>query len=76
MAKNIEIRNLRIYLDDADFALEIISGCKIQKSTLIQTPEVNWLTFDPASMDEHIEGSIREILNYIFDLRKRITLAL
>ena len=71
MVKKIEIRNLRLYLDDSDFASEIINGCRIQKSTFIQNPEVNWLTFDPVSMDKHIERSVREILNHIFDLRKQ-----
>jgi len=70
MAKKIEIRDLRIYLDDADFAHEIVNGCIIQKSTLVQ-PELTWLTFDAVNMDKRIDGSIREIFNYTFDLRKQ-----
>jgi len=71
MVKKIEIRNLRLYLDDNDFSSEIINGCGVQKSTFIQNPEMNWLAFDPVNMDKHIDSSVREILNHIFDLRKQ-----
>jgi hypothetical protein len=71
VVNKIEIRNLKLYLDDSDFASEIINGCVVQKSNLVQNREMNWLTFDPLNMDTYIERSVREILNHIFDLRRQ-----
>jgi hypothetical protein len=68
MVKIIEIRDMVLYLDGNNFAFEIIKGCGIQTSHLTE-PATSWLTFNPDYMNKHIDQIVREIFEYIFDLR-------
>lgn len=70
MVKKIEIKNMILFVDSDSFASEIIKGCKIQTSNLTK-PATSWLAFHPDYMSQHIDQIVREILEYIFDLRKQ-----
>lgn len=67
MIKTIEIRDKALYLDDNNFAFDIRNGCKTQVSYL--KPGTRWLTFNDDYMDECIGDKIKEIIEYINDLR-------
>lgn len=69
MVKAIEIRDRVLYLDGSNFVLDIINGCEIQNSNLM--PQTRWLTFNPEYMDKHIDKSIKDIIEYIFNIRKQ-----
>jgi len=69
MVKTIEIRDMVLYLDCNNFALDIMKGCEVQNSNLV--PQTRWLSFNPDYMDKHIDKTIKEIVEYIFNLRKQ-----
>ena len=69
MVKIIEIKDMVLYLDGVNFVSDIMSGCEIQNSNLV--PQTRWLTFNPNYMDKHIDKRIKEIIEYISNLRKQ-----
>jgi len=68
MVNAIEKRDMVLYLDGNSFALDIIKGCEFQESNLIK--QTRWLTFNPSYMDRQIDERIKEIIEYIVNLRK------
>lgn len=69
MVKTIELKDRVLYLDGNNFVSDIMNGCTIQSSKII--PNTQWLTFVPSIMDRHLDRNIREITEYIFNLRKQ-----
>ena len=71
MVKTIEIRDMALYLDGNNFVSDIMNGCELQNSNLILQPQTRWLTFNHNYMDKHIDKRIKEIIEYICNLRKQ-----
>ena len=71
MVKTIEIRDMALYLEGNNFVSDIMNGCEIQNSNLILQPQTRWLTFNHNYMDKHIDKRIKEIIEYICNLRKQ-----
>ncbi len=69
MAKIIEIKDMVLYLDGNNFVSDIMNECEIQNSNLV--PQTKWVTFNPNYMDRHIDKRIKEIIEYIFNLRNQ-----
>ena len=58
-----------IQLIDNSFASEIMYGCVIKDSYLIE--DMQWLAFDDEKMDDCIGEKIKEIVEHIIDLRNQ-----